>query len=375
LRLIQVSPYSLDAPGGVQNHILQLSAHLRHRGHELLIVAPGDAPNGTNGVRIVGGTVGLRWNGSVARISVTPRSWIGVRDALRDFRPDVIHVHEPFTPGPAMFAVFAANAPVLSTFHSYYEPGHFHSRVYAAAAPLLRPVWNRIDERVAVSEAARSTIVSRMGDAEIHIVPNGAEIGVFAGAAPASLPPGRKLLFVGRLESRKGFRIAVDAFARLAARYPDLVLVVVGEGDERSAVDDLGPALRQRIHMVGRVPSEALPGYHRAADIFLAPSTGNESFGIVLVEAMAAGLPVVASDIPGYRAVTRHEQEGLLVPPGDAAALAAAVGRLIDDPGLARSLGMRGTERARTFDWSVIGAQIEALYERLMARRSPESRV
>jgi phosphatidyl-myo-inositol alpha-mannosyltransferase len=368
-RLIQVSPYSWDAPGGVQNHILQLSAHLRRRGHEVLILAPGDHARSQDGTRIIGGTIGINWNGSVARISLGPRSWSGVRRALREFQPDVIHVHEPFAPGPAMFAVLYANAPVVSTFHSYYEPGRFHSKVYAAMAPFFRPVWNRIDQRIAVSEAARMTIASRMTEADIRIVPNGADVGVFAGAAPAPLPPGRTLLFVGRLEPRKGFSVAVDAFARLATAHPDVRLVVVGDGEQRSAVEALEPAIRRRVDMVGRVSAADLPGYHRAAGIFLAPSTGNESFGIVLVEAMAAGLPIVASDIAGYRAVTRHESEGLLVPPGDAAALAAAIDRLLRDPTLARSLGARGAERAKRFDWSVVGEEVEKVYEELTAQR------
>ena len=367
-RIIQVSPYSWDAPGGVQNHILQLSAHLRGRGHEVLILAPGDNPGAQDGTRIIGGTIGISWNGSVARISIGPRSWSGVRRALREFRPDVIHVHEPFAPGPAMFAVLYANAPVVSTFHSYYEPGRFHSRVYAAAAPFLRPVWNRIDERVAVSEAARVTIVSRMKEGDIRIVPNGTDVGVFAGATPAKLPPGRTLLFVGRLEPRKGFGIAVDAFARLAAAYPDIRLVVVGDGEQRSLVDQLPPPIRQRIDMAGRVAAADLPGYHRASHIFLAPSTGNESFGIVLAEAMAAGLPIVASDIAGYRAVTRHESEGLLVPPGDPAALAAAIERLLRDPALARSLGARGAERAKRYDWSEIVHELEEVYAKATDR-------
>ena len=368
IRLIQVSPYSWDAPGGVQSHILQLAAHLRGRGHEVVILAPGDRPSADPHVRIVGGTVGLRWNGSVARISVSRSTWTGIGAALKELAPEIIHVHEPFTPGASMFAVFQANAPIVATFHSYYEPGKFHSRVYAAAAPLLRPVWNRVDERIAVSEAARLTIVSRMGEAPIRILPNGTDVAVFAGADPAPLPPGRKLLFVGRLEPRKGFSVAVDAFARLASDYPDLRLVVVGKGAEQDVVDRLEPSVRARVDMMGFVGGADLPGFHRAADIFLAPSTGNESFGIVLVEAMAAGLPVIASDIPGYRDVTRSGVEGLLVPPGDAGALAGAIRRVLDDPALANSLGRRGAERARQFDWSEIVHQLEDIYER--ARRA-----
>jgi phosphatidylinositol alpha-mannosyltransferase len=236
-------------------------------------------------------------------------------------------------------------------------------------ARMLRPVWNRIDIRIAVSEAARHSVCSRMGkpdeDREVHIVPNGSDVDVFASALPAALPAGRKLLFVGRLEPRKGFPVAVRAFERIAREYPDVRLVVVGDGADRGAVDELDAATRMRVHMAGRVSAQALPTFHRASDIFLAPATGSESFGIVLVEAMAAGLPVVASDIPGYREVTRHNREGLLVPPGDSDALARALRRLLDDPALARSLGSNGAARAYLYDWRAIIDRLTEMYEQL----------
>jgi len=264
-----------------------------------------------------------------------------------------------------MLAVLRANAPVVATFHANVPRGTLQSTAYGALARLLRPVWDRIDRRLAVSDAARDSICSRMGDYDVRVVPNGANVDVFATAAPASLPPGRIVLFVGRLERRKGFPVAVAAFDRIARRYADAQLVVVGDGADRDAVDGLDAALRARVHMVGRVSSDDLPRYFRAADIFVAPSTGSESFGIVLVEAMAAGLPVVASDIPGYRDVTRHGVEGLLVPPGDPDQLAEAVMRLFDQPALAQTLGRNGAARARHFAWDAIVDQLEEIYVEL----------
>ena len=373
MRIVQVSPYSWDVPGGVQVHVRQLTAHLESRGHEVHILAPGRPPLDRGQVRIVGRAVPVRGNGSVARICFSPQSSWAVERALQDIRPEVIHAHEPLAPSTSMFAVLNANAPVVATFHANVPTETLHSMLLRVGVPFARPVWDRIDWRVAVSDAARESVSVRMGEAPFTIVPNGIDVERFATAAPASLPPGRHLLFVGRLEPRKGFPVAVAAFAELAERYADLRLLVVGDGADRDAVDDLPPAVRRRVEMLGRVPDDRLPGYFRAADVFVSPATHGESFGIVLAEAMAAGIPVVASDIPGYRDVTRHGREALLVPPGEAGPLAIAVARMLDDPSLAKSLGVRGVRRAAEFDWSHVTSSLEAIYERV-ARLTPRQR-
>jgi phosphatidylinositol alpha-mannosyltransferase len=271
-------------------------------------------------------------------------------------------VHEPFAPSTSLLGVLCADAPVVATFHAYYEPFTLHGGIYTAFSQLLRPVWSRIDHRIAVSRAAQRTMNARMRGAKSTIIPNGAMIDHFRDATPATLPPGRRMLFVGRLEPRKGFQVALDAFAELAPRYDDLRLVVVGDGPQRARVRRLSPALRARVDMIGRASHDDLPTYHAAADFFVAPATGRESFGIVLVEAMAAGLPVVASDLPGYREVVRHEREGLLVPPTDPVALADAGARLLDDPALSRRLSIGGRTRARAFAWPRVAARVERVY-------------
>jgi len=368
MRIVQISPYSWDAPGGVQVHVGQLSHHLRERGHDVLVLAPGDRPGFREDARIVGRPYAVHVNGSVARLCFSRRSSRVVRRALEVFRPDVIHVHDPLTPSTAMLAVIHRTAPVVATFHSYFARDHFEGRVYTAIAPLLQPVWRRVSRRLAVSEAARHSVCSRMGDLPVEIVPNGADVEVFADARPADdLPPGRRLLFVGRLEPRKGFPVAVRAFAELATEYPDLQLVVVGDGEQRGAIDALPSAVRSRVRMLGKVSYEALPTYHRASDIFISPATGSESFGIVLVEAMAAGLAIVASDIAGYREVARNECEGLLVRPSDPAALAAGVRRLLDDRSLAHTLSENGFRRSRAFAWDRIIDRLEGVYDGLLA--------
>ena len=374
LRIVQVSPYSWDVPGGVQVHVRELAAHLRAHGHRVLILAPGEARSDRDDTVIVGRAIPVRGNGSVARIAFGPQVASVVGRALRDFRPDVIHVHEPLVPSVSMHTVLRANAPVVATFHSNVGRERTSSLWFRLAVPMIRPVWNRLARRLAVSEAARQSVCSRMGEGDLLIVPNGVDVSRFATARPAALSPGRHLLFVGRLEERKGFPIAIDAFAQLARVYRDLRLLVVGDGTERTAVDRLDPEARTRVEMLGRVDDDRLASYLKAADVYIGPATGGESFGIVLAEAMAAGKPIVASDIDGYRDVARDGLEALLVPPGDASALVAAVREVLDDRRLAQSLGAGGALRAREFDWDVVSERILGVYDEVLARTASAAR-
>lgn len=368
LRIVLVCPYSWDVPGGVQVHVRELAAQLRQLGHDVRILAPGRHRGQRDDVLIVGRAVPVRGNGSVARISFGPQVASVVGRALREATPDIIHVHEPLVPSVSMHAVLQANAPVVATFHSNVGRERISSLWYKLAAPMVRPVWNRLARRIAVSEAARHSVTSRMGDGDLVIVPNGVNVDRFATARPAALPPGRHLLFVGRLEERKGFPVAVAAFAQLAKVYSDLRLLVIGDGSERDAVDDLEPAVRSRVEMLGRVDDDRLASYLKAATLYLGPATGGESFGIVLAEAMAAGLPIVASDIDGYRDVARDGLEALLVPPGDVDALVAAVREILDDGRLAASLGSAGARRARDFDWDSVTARLVDVYRGVLGQ-------
>ncbi|HEY7756190.1 MAG TPA: glycosyltransferase family 4 protein [Actinomycetota bacterium] len=354
-------------PGGVQVHVRQLAGALEARGHEVLVVAPArSSSRPSTSVRIVGRAVPVPYGGTVAPICFSWRSFRRIRRLVEVFEPDVVHVHEPLAPSTSMLTTFATTAPVVATFHAFAE----RSRLMELAAPVLRTVHRRIAAPVAVSQAA-ADFLSRSIRGAIEIVPNGVDVERFAEPGPPApgLPEGRIVLWVHRLDPQKGFPVVVRAFARVAAELDDVQLVVVGDGRDRDAVGMLSEEDRRRVVMVGAVPHDDLPPYHAAADAFVAPATGQESFGIVLVEAMAAGLPLVATDIAGYREVVRDGVEGLLVPPNDVEALAASLRRVLGDADLASALGRAGRERARAFSWDVVTPRLEAIYERVRGSR------
>lgn len=375
MKVLLACPYAWDVPGGVQTHVRQLAASLRDRGHDVVIAAPFRSQDASEpAVERVGRAVSLPWGGSIVPLCVSAASFRRVRALLRAFDPDVVHVHEPFSPSTAMLATLAAHRPVVATFHAFID----RSRVLDASAPLLRIVWRRIAAAVAVSEAA-AECAGRVVRRPLDVIPNGVASPVVErrGALATGLPRGRLVLWTHRLEPRKGFPIAIRAFAELAAELDDVHLVVVGDGPDRTALGLLPERHRGRVSMLGAVSDDELGSLRAAARVFVAPAVGHESFGIALVEAMAAGLPVVATDIPGYREVIRPGVDGLLVPPNDPNALAAALRRVLSEPELAASLVAAGRRRARTYSWDVVAPRLEAIYARIAARvaaRPPATR-
>lgn len=309
---------------------------------------------------MIGSSIRVPFNGSIAPICLQLLGARAVRRALIDFRPDVVHVHEPFVPGVSLSAVWFAAAPVVATFHAFCPPS-IDAVMYWLAARILRPIDRRIVTRLTVSDAAALSVPRTNTD--LHVVPNGIDIDRFAQAQPAALPPGRRILFVGRLEPRKGFEVAVRAFALLCARYSDLKMIVVGAGPSARAVEAVPAVIRQRIIMLGEVDDRELPSIYAAADVFIAPATGSESFGTVLLEAMASGRPIVAADIDGYREVVRAEVEALLVRPRSADALTSAVVRLLDNPSLAARLSESARVRVERFGWNVVTDAVERAYQ------------
>ncbi len=363
MRVAIVCPYDLDRPGGVQDHVRRLASELRTQGDTVLTVGPGSLDG--NHVD-VGGAVGVPANGSVAPIALAPGAGRRTRQALASWGPDVVHVHEPVVPTVGL-AAMRATAPIVTTHHAWAES----TGVYGMAGPLLRRVVRRAAARVAVSPAAAEFHATALGlhPGDFRVVPNGVDVGRFAEASRLDRlrGDGPVLLFVGRLEQRKGLEHAIRAFAHLKTRHPSLRMVVVGDGPERERCQELLPAgLRVDVDMLGRVSDDDLPRCYASADVFVAPATGGESFGIVLLEALAAGTPVVASDLPGFRSVVEDGRTAPLVPVGDARGLADAVDALLSNPHLRDAQVAAGREAVEEFDWPWVATRLRSIYREVV---------
>lgn len=358
MKVALVSPYAWDRPGGVQSHIRALASVLRERDHETLVIAPTVArPEGIeDGVERAGHAVGIPANGSVAPIAFGPVASAALRRAVRSFAPDVIHIHEPLVPSLSLLALWNRfDAPLVGTFHAAAD----QSTGYRIARPVLKRAIERLTVRTTVSAAARD-LVSRYFPGDYETTPNGVEIKRFATAEPLDLGPGRKVLFLSRLERRKGLTTLIQAMTRLGEI--DARLVVAGEGPGLKEAVSLTKSLGIDVRFVGSLSEGDIPRAYRAADVYCAPGLGGESFGIVLVEAMAAGVPVVCSDLPGFRAVVGPA--GLLTPPGDAGALAEALRSALTDRRAA--MAAASVERAHAFDWSSLVVGVEDIYRKAL---------
>jgi phosphatidyl-myo-inositol alpha-mannosyltransferase len=304
---------------------------------------------------VVGRAVPVPANGSIAPLAFGPGAMAGVRRALRRFRPDVIHAHEPLTLSLPLFATLTGEAPVVGTFHASAP----RSAPYRVAAPALRRVARRLTVRTVVSDAARD-LISRYIPGRYVLTPNGVDVSRFSGAEPAALSDKPVVLFLGRIERRKGLEILLQAMARLSDL--DAELVVAGRGPRERSARSLARSLEVPARFIGRLSEDELPRVYRGAHLYCSPSIGGESFGIVLLEAMAAGAPVVCSDISGFRAVVGDGAR--LVAPGDAGELAGAIRHLVTDEEARARLGRAGRARAAMFDWSRLTAGVEDLYRR-----------
>ncbi len=362
-----VSPYAYPRPGGANSYIREQYEQLRELGHEVrIITAPwGDDPPAQDVIQI-GQALAVPYNGSIGRITLSLRlEWLVSRMLKRE-RFDVIHHHEPLVPFLSMQILDRAKCPNVATFHAF---GGF-SLSYWLGRPFGELYMNKLDARICVSSAAKH-YVSRYFPGEYRVIPNGVDVERFSTARP--FPEYRdgkvNILFLGRAEKRKGAMYLLRAYAALKKSYPETRLIVASAGQQVGEMrrfvrtEHLGDVL-----FAGRVSDEDKARFLRTADIFCAPSTGQESFGIVLLEAMAAGLAVVASDIHGYKKVVQRNVTGLLVEPKDPDALCQAMARLIDDPALRERLGRAGAERAQEFDWAHVTRQLVEVYEEVVGR-------
>lgn len=372
MKIGMISEFCDPHPGGISEHIRALSRELRRRGHEVTVISGGigskrdvsDVP-----VLRLGRSCPVRYNGSLSRVTIGWRLRRRLAGLLDRERFDLLHIHNPLMPTLPLLALRTARCPMVATFHSQYP----RDRLTEIFRRHLDASLRRLAARLPVSRAAHRTVASHF-PGSYEIVPNGVDHAFFRRAAdrrrreapPGARPP--RILFIGALVPRKGLPTLLEALRRLQARGRICELRVIGEGPDRRRIERrLPPALRRAVRFEGRLPRDGLLRHLAWADIFCAPSLGRESFGIVLLEAMSAALPVVASDIAGYREVVRHMREGWLCPPGDAAALAQALDRLCHDGALGQRWGSAGQRRAREFDWSPIASRVEAVYEAVLS--------
>ncbi|QGH69332.1 glycosyltransferase family 4 protein [Pseudactinotalea sp. HY158] len=358
MRIGIVCPYSFDVPGGVQFHIRDLAERLRLEGHDVSVLAP--AEEGTevpDYLTSVGSAVPVKYNGSVARLAYGPmvsrrtQRWLSAGDF------DVVHIHEPFAPSCSLIALRHSSAPVVATFHSAQE----QSRALLLAAPFMRPGLERIAARIAVSEEARRTVVEHLGGDAV-VIPNGVYVDRMR-AAPdprwQGTPDAPTIAFLGRLdEPRKGLQVLLDAVGGIRAHYPGARLLIAGPGDLPAAwAGDPG------VTRLGPISDADKAALLSSVDVYVAPQTGGESFGIVLVEAMSAGSHVVASGLAAFRAVLDDGAAGDLFRVGDPADLARAVVESLDEPDRTAAKRAYARSAADRFDWSTVAARILDVYE------------
>ncbi|MEA2717593.1 MAG: phosphatidyl-myo-inositol alpha-mannosyltransferase [Actinomycetota bacterium] len=360
MRIALVCPYSLTVPGGVQGQVLGLARALRTLGHDVRVLGPCDGPPPEVGVISLGNSIPTAANGSMAPIAPDPSCAMRTIAVLRDEHFDVLHLHEPLAPGPTVTCVALASVPLVGTFHASGV-----SAAYRVLRPLTRWLARRLDVRCAVSEDAKAMATRHLGG-EYEVLFNGIEVARFAKATPWPTT-GPTVLFMSRHESRKGLDVLLAAMARLPA---DARLWVASDGPETGRLTAL-TADDDRVEWLGRIGDDERAARLRGADALCAPSLRGESFGMVLLEGMAAQTPVVASDIPGYRNVAGGGGCGpaaLMVPPGNATALAGALTRVLYEPSTAAHLVAAGEARANEFSMDHLAERYVDLYHRAIAR-------
>ena len=365
MRIGLVCPYQWDVPGGVQYHVRDLAETLRGMGHHVEVLTPAEREESLpdEWVTFAGRTVPIPYNGSMASVQFGPISAARVRRWLKDGRFDVVHVHEPAPPSVSLLVCMIAKGPIVATFHT----ATVRSKWLAAWGPVVRPWLERISGRIAVSDFARRVQVEHLGGDAV-IIPNGVHVAAFASGP--SLPgyargvDGPTIGFLGRYdESRKGLPVLLEAMREVVKHYPGARLLVAGRGDAEEARKLVGEDLRAHVALLGELSEPDKAAFLRSVDIYCAPNLLGESFGVVLIEALAAGAPVVASDLDAFARVLEDGAAGVLVRRGDAAALAGALCDLLGDPARRAALSARGVTVAASYDWSVLARRILAVYE------------
>ena len=367
MRIGIVCPYAWDVPGGVQAHIRDQAETLIEMGHDVSVITPVEDPDALPPYAVDGGRPRpVPYNGSVARLTFGVKATARVRRWIREGGFDVLHVHEPLAPSLGVLACWAARGPIVATVHSSIE----RSRVLITGYYLAQTALEKISALVAVSEHARRTIVDHLGGDAV-LIPNGVRVDHYEGAQPLRTWEGPAIGFLGRMdEPRKGLPILLEAFVGIRARVPGATLVLIGPGDPDDVLADVPEDARAGIVPLGRLDEGAKARALASLDAYVAPNTGGESFGIVLLEAMAAGAPVVASDLDAFARVLDGGRCGALFPVGDAAALEETVVDLLGDPAARAELVAAGSRRVTAYDWRTVAGDLIDVYASVTAGQS-----
>jgi phosphatidyl-myo-inositol alpha-mannosyltransferase len=368
MRIGLVCPYQWDVPGGVQYHVRDLAQTLRGMGHHVEVLTPAEREESLDDewITFAGRTVPVPYNGSMASLQFGPVSAARVRRWLREGHFDVVHVHEPAPPSVSLLVCMIAKGPIVATFHAATT----RSKWLAAWGPVVQPWLERISGRIAVSDFARRVQVEHLGGDAV-IIPNGVHVSAFADGP--SLPgvtrgvDGPTIGFLGRFdEPRKGLPVLLEAMRTVVRRYPGARLLVAGRGDAEQVRELIGEDLRSSVSLLGELTETDKAAFLRSVDIYCAPNLLGESFGVVLIEALAAGAPIVASDLDAFARVLEDGAAGVLVRRGDPAALADAVCALLGDPSRRAELAAGGAQVAAGYDWDVLARRILAVYETVL---------
>jgi phosphatidylinositol alpha-mannosyltransferase len=360
LKIGIVCPYSWDTPGGVQNHIRDLAEFLIASGHNVSVLAPAiDETKLPDYVVNAGKPISIPYNGAVARVLFGPVAFARVRQWISQGEFDLLHLHEPAIPSISLLACWAADGPMVGTFHAAAK----RQKIIFAIGPILEPAIEKLSARIAVSEAARLTLTDHL-DTDAVIIPNGIYANRYTEGGRIEKWSGNTIGFIGRFEEpRKGLSVLVDALPVISRFAPDVKVLVAGPGDPAEVIESIDPQLRQRFEFLGKITESEKADFMSSVALYVAPNTGGESFGIILAEALAGGACVVASDIPAFDDLLGHGEFGALFESESSTELAKVVIDLLRDEAKRKELSARGKERAKLFDWTVVAEQIYSVYE------------
>ncbi len=358
-----VCPYGWDTPGGVQSHVRDLAEYLIREGHFVSVLAPAiDDENLPEYVTSAGRPIAIPYNGAVARVLFGPIAFSRVRHWISQGDFDVLHLHEPAIPSISLLACWAAEGPLVGTFHAAAK----RQKMTFAVAPFLEPVIEKLNARIAVSEAARETLTEHL-DTDAIVVPNGIYASLYRDGRLDARWTGNTLGFIGRFEEpRKGLSVLIGALPEIIAEIPDVKIFVAGPGDSSDTLKDMQPSLRSRFTFLGRISEEEKANFLASVGLYIAPNTGGESFGIILAEALAAGASVVASDISAFDSLLGHGEFGTLFESENPHDLAKKVISLLKDAAARRAIAERGKQYAQAFDWEVVADKIYDVYQMAM---------